>query len=167
MGALPVVVAVRLVPLNPADAPHRRQRRRRTRGNSSWSFCRSQSLSARGTLPGRTTRTRGCPYELVGRRVLEAVLTSSDCSCDSGEAYADTHLLGSHRSRAFHFLTQVNAVTVAAGGLCYTVCAKQHFCTAVLAVLTRFTQCAGYRINTGTPFYFCHFLLTMFRLRPA
>ena len=27
---------------------------------------------------------------LVGRRVLEAVLTSSDCSCDSGEAYADS-----------------------------------------------------------------------------
>jgi hypothetical protein len=26
----------------------------------------------------------------------------------------------------------------------------------VLTTLTRFCQCAGYTVDTGTPFYFCH-----------
>ena len=104
---------------------------------------------------------------LVGRRVLEAVLTSSYCSCDSGEAYADTHLLGRYRSRAGYFFTQIHAVAVGVLRLRYAVCAQQHLRTTVLTVLTRFTQCAGYRINTGTPINICHDMPPMLYLRSA
>ena len=85
--------------------------------------------------------------------VLRAV---ADCRCYRGESYSSEKLVSTRRRAALHFLTQVQAVAVRVLRSCYTVRAQQHFRTTVLTVLTGFTQCAGYVIDTGTPFYFCH-----------
>ena len=67
------------------------------------------------------------------------------------------HLLVLRRTgAALHFLSQEQAVTVGVLGGRYTVGSKQHLVARVLPCFTRFTQCAGYRIDTRAPFYMCH-----------
>ena len=75
-------------------------------------------------------------------------------------------LVRSDGCRAFHFLAQIQAVAIAAHGRCYAVRTEQHLRAAVLTVLTGFAQCAGYTVDTGTPFYFCHFVSVLFCLAP-
>jgi hypothetical protein len=75
---------------------------------------------------------------------------------DSGETLTDRDLLRGRFAYTFHFLAQVQAVTLIALGRGYAVRAKEHFGARVLTALARFTQCAGYAVDTGTPFYFCH-----------
>ncbi len=68
---------------------------------------------------------------------------------------------------AFGFLAEVEAVTLVTlrGG--YAVRTQQHFGTAVLTILTGFTQCTGYTINTGAPFYMCHVMSATLYLLPT
>ena len=58
--------------------------------------------------------------------------------------------------RALRFLTEIKAVTLIALGRCHAVRTEEHFGTRVLTALARFTECAGYRVDTGAPFCFCH-----------
>ncbi len=78
--------------------------------------------------------------------------------CEAG-TYLD--LLGGQSSRTFGLLAQIKAVTLIAFGGCYTVGAEEHFGARMLTVLARFTECSGYRVDTGTPFYFSHFARAM------
>ena len=82
--------------------------------------------------------------------------TGSYSAGDRREACTLCLLVSGDGCRTFHFLAQIQAVAVATCGRGDAVRAKQHLCAAVLTTLTRFTQCAGYTVNTGTPFYFCH-----------
>jgi len=73
--------------------------------------------------------------------------------CEAGTC---RDLLGGQSSRTFGLLAEVQTVTLIAFGGCYAVGAEEHFGARMLTVLARFTECAGYRVDTGTPFYFCH-----------
>ena len=54
------------------------------------------------------------------------------------------------------FAADVHAVAVAARGSRYAVRAEEHLLTRVLSGLGGFGECAGYGVDTGTPFYFSH-----------
>ena len=95
--------------------------------------------------------------DLVLGNLREIRLTGFDSRCHGAEACACIEFAGRERGAAFHFLTQEKTVTIRVFRSCYTVGTKQHLVTAVLRAGSRFTQCAGYAVNTGTPFYFCHF----------
>ena len=95
---------------------------------------------------------------LVGSHVHEVFRALRYCTRYRTESRTDLTLTCRDGCGAFHFLAQVEAVTVGTGGRRYAVGAKQHFVAAVLRVVTRFCECAGYGINTGAPFYFSHIL---------
>ena len=97
-----------------------------------------------------------CESDLVVGNLREIRLAGLDSRCHGAEACACIEFVGRERGAAFHFLTQEKTVTIRVLRGCYTVGTKQHFVTAVLRVGSRFAQCAGYAVNTGTPFYFCH-----------
>ena len=65
------------------------------------------------------------------------------------EAQADCPLVVRDRRAARRFLAEIKTVAVFAGGCRYAVGCQQHFLAAVLRVVTRFCQCAGYAIDTG------------------
>ena len=94
--------------------------------------------------------------DLVLGDLHQVGLTSLDSRCHGAEACACIEFVGRERGAAFHFLTQVHAVTIRVLGCCYTVGTEQHLCARVLTVLARFAECAGYAVNTGTPFYMSH-----------
>ena len=99
---------------------------------------------------------------LVGRCELEAVLTGSDCGCDSGEAYADTHLLGRHRSRAGYGTqaAHVEAGAIRVGGFGHTVGCQDHLLvTGVLRLFVDFGEGTADGLDRVSPFYFCQNLL--------
>ena len=95
--------------------------------------------------------------DLVLGNLHQVGLAGLDSRCHGAEACACIEFVGRERGAAFHFLTQEKTVTIRILRSCYTVGTKQHLVTAVLRAGSRFTQCAGYAIDTGTPFYFCHF----------
>ena len=95
----------------------------------------------------------GCAVGCDLREILDTLVDSCQYL---GEASARCELFRGHCRRAFHFLSQIHAVTVGVLRRCHTVRAEKHLLAAVLRVRTRFTQCAGYIVDTGTPFYFCH-----------
>ncbi len=86
----------------------------------------------------------------------QILLTCLHRTCHCRETRTLCLFVRCDRGGTFHFLAEVQAVAIAAGGRRYAVRTKQHLRAAVLPVLTGFTQCAGYTIDTGTPFYFCH-----------
>ena len=96
---------------------------------------------------------------LVRRGELQAVLTSSYGCCDSGEAYAETHLLGRHRSRAGYGAqaADVEAGASRAGGFGYTVGCQDHLLvTGVLRLFVDFGEGTADGLDRVSPFYFCH-----------
>ena len=82
------------------------------------------------------------------------------------EAHTCKQLVLGRTRATLGFLAEVQPVTVGVLGGRYAVGAEEHFGTAMLSAFTRFTQCAGNRINTGAPFYFCHFVSALFSLAP-
>lgn len=109
----------------------------------------------------------GLEVDLVLGDLREIRLAGLDSRCHGAEACACIEFVGRERGAAFHFLTQEKTVTIRVLRGCYTVGTKQHFVTAVLRVGSRFAQCAGYAVNTGTPFYFCHFVSVILYPRPV
>jgi len=95
---------------------------------------------------------------LIGTDLREIDGTSCHSGCDGREAGTNLRLFGGDRSRTLDFLAQVHAVTVRVLGGRYAVGTKEHFVARVLTVLARFAECAGYTVDTGTPFYICHFV---------
>ena len=65
------------------------------------------------------------------------------------ETVACLQLLRAQRRCAFHFLTQVQSVAVAVLRCRRAVCREQHLLAAMLRVLTRLCQCAGYTVYSG------------------
>ena len=104
---------------------------------------------------------------LVLRDLVQIVRTVPNGLTHSRKTRSHCHLAGRGRRAALRLLAQIQAVTIGVLGRRYTVGAKQHFLTAVLTILTGFTQCAGYTVDTRAPFYMCHFAPTMFYIRLA
>ena len=75
---------------------------------------------------------------LVLNHLLDVLPTRLHAAGDLRKQVASRHLFCRHRSRAFHFLAHVHAVTVGVGGCRHAVRAKQHLRAAVLTVLTGF-----------------------------
>ena len=98
---------------------------------------------------------------LIVRDLAQVLTTIADSRCNRCKAYACIQFTGARCRAALYFLTHVDAIAVWVLRCCYAVRTKQHLRAAVLAVLTRFTQCAGYTIDTGAPFYFCHSCVTI------
>ena len=76
--------------------------------------------------------------DLVLGDLHQVGLTGLDGRRDSGEACTSVELVGRERGAAFHFFTQIHAVTVGVLGCCDTVGTKQHLCTRVLRATARF-----------------------------
>ncbi len=109
------------------------------------------ALAARLILLGKEVR-------LVGGHVHQVFRTLCNRTGHRTESRTDLAFTCRDGGGAFYFLAQIEAVTVGTGGCRYAVGAKQHFVAAVLRVVARFCECAGYGINTGAPFYFSHIL---------
>ena len=100
---------------------------------------------------------------LVGCNLADILRAGSDGGGDSTEALTLLHLRSLY-GRGTHSLgAQIQAVAVRVGGLRYAVRSQQHLGAAVLTVLTRFTECTGYTVNTGAPIYMCHFVFGVCR----
>ena len=84
-------------------------------------------------------------------------MVTADSRCNRCKAYACIQFSCTRCCTTLRFLAEVESVTVFRLGCCGTVRTEQHLGAAVLSVLSGFTQCTGYTIDTGTPFYFCHF----------
>ena len=82
------------------------------------------------------------------------------------EAHTCKQFILRRTGAALGLLAQIQAVTIRILRCGYSVGAKKHLGAAVLAVFTRFTERTGDAIDTGTPFYFCHFSSAFFHLAP-
>ena len=98
----------------------------------------------------------GIEGNLILSDLGEILRTVCYCGRNGCEALTDFTLVSGDRRAAFHLLAQVKTVTLRVGGRCYTVGTKQHLLTAVLGIRSRFAQCAGYAVYSGTPYYICH-----------
>ena len=99
----------------------------------------------------------GVEGNLILGDLRQILRTIGYCGSYGREAVADVTLVSGDRRAVFHLLAQVKTVTLRVRGRCYTVGTKQHFLTAVLGIRSRFAQCAGYAVYSGTPYYICHF----------
>ena len=99
---------------------------------------------------------------LVRRHQRQVLAAGFDRRCYSSEASASAKLVCSRRGGTLHLAADIDAVTVTARGGRGAVRAQEHLFAGVLTALARFGECSGYRVNTGTPLYFCHYILTMF-----
>lgn len=104
---------------------------------------------------------------LVSGHLGEVLTTLCNGSCHGLEPDAVRFLGLRESTLALYLATKIQTVAVIAGCLCYAVCTKQHLLTTVLRVLTRFSQCTGHGIDTGTPFNFSHSLLAMTFVLPS
>ena len=111
---------------------------------------RVEGLAAVGVVLLRLVRTL---VSSDGGQVGSTVL--NHCAY-RGETLTRDDLQFVQRSRTLGFLPQEDTVTIGVLRRCRTVRTKQHFLTTVLGIRPRFTQCTGYRVNSGAPLYFCH-----------
>ena len=93
---------------------------------------------------------------LVGCDLAEILRAVADSFCYCGEADASEEFTFGRNGAALHFLAEVQTVTVRVLGCCYAVGSEEHLGARVLTILARFAERAGYAVDTGTPFYFCH-----------